>query len=47
MNRITHAPWLLACFVLLSVRVAIAQRPTGMAMLDSSTLKDQHALQVF
>src|SRR2546428_3123961 len=46
MNRIA-AGWLLACCGLVPVRVAIAQRPTGMAMLDSSTLKDQHALQVF
>ena len=46
MNRIA-AGWLLACCGLVPVRVAIAQRPTGMAMLDSSTLKDQHALQIF
>ena len=47
MNRITAARWLLACLVLLPLRVSIAQRPTAMAPLDSSALKDRHALQAF
>lgn len=47
MNRITRALWLLGCCVMFPVRASIAQRPTSMATLDSSTLKDQHALQAF
>ncbi len=47
MNRLTQARWLLACFVLVPLRVSIAQRASGIAPLDSSTLKDRHALQVF
>src|SRR2546425_1157717 len=46
MNRIA-AGWLLACCGLVPVRVSIAQRPASIATLDSSTLKDQHALQIF
>src|SRR3989442_2331223 len=46
MNRIA-AGWVLACGGLVPVRVSIAQRPASIATLDSSTLKDQHALQIF
>jgi uncharacterized damage-inducible protein DinB len=47
MYRIINQPWLLALLLLLPGRPASAQRPTGTAALDSSMLKDRHALQVF
>ncbi|MGH7499231.1 MAG: DinB family protein [Gemmatimonadales bacterium] len=47
MYRLRQQPWLLALALLIPVCNASAQRPTGMATLDSSTLMDRRALEVF